>query len=707
MIELDCPRCEKHLRIPDTFAGQMGKCKGCGMYINVPAARAPLPPAPPVVPPAVPGPAMRRSVDPSAGSDAHEAQLPLADIHTPFDLAALQAGAGYLNFQRSARIWIMAALGCAAAVCVFYGFLVGKAQGAAMGFTAGLLMTLVPLPIGLLALWRPRKWRMILFSFILLLLAWTPLYVDATLNAAGLTLHFEVMPFWMHFACDALVLGCVICFAIFALKHRNYRQVPSKETLKEVARLRETVTLSPDAITLWVIKKEKDKEELQGAWRGLLTRHFCVFAKFKGKVLEDLKPAGVCCFASREQATVFVDQSHRGSDEALVPCIIHLPGKAVGGSMAAASLALLGRWMGKQGKDPDQPVIRQLQDEWWPAEKTRYSKAAIAALFVNGALIAAMIWLSFPYLSLIIGGRLAAGEDGKDKNPEGSVVWFDRAARFGSIDFQKAVASSYLKGDNGFGIPKKPEKAVQLFSRLAEQGDAQSQAVLGICYGTGEGVSKNKVEAAKWLRKAAAQGIADAQAALDALESDDGAEEGVEEPVEETESDDGSMADADGLESLRAQATSLYGVGMDLGKQGQWDQALSTFEEARSVAERLAAATPADRLMAEIDNNIAYALISRQNPTPPDLDRALKMAEESVRLSMEDPNFVDTLAAVYFARGATQKAVHYQKKAIRNLSLSIPGVDTLAGAEGKSVDQRRIGFEDRLQKYESALGGGK
>ena len=45
----------------------------------------------------------------------------------------------------------------------------------------------------------------------------------------------------------------------------------------------------------------------------------------------------------------------------------------------------------------------------------------------------------------------------------------------------------------------------------AEAGDAAAQFYLGVRYDDGEGVPKNKVEAAKWHRKAAEQGIAAAQ----------------------------------------------------------------------------------------------------------------------------------------------------------------------------------------------------
>nr|WP_321403391.1 tetratricopeptide repeat protein [uncultured Desulfobacter sp.] len=51
----------------------------------------------------------------------------------------------------------------------------------------------------------------------------------------------------------------------------------------------------------------------------------------------------------------------------------------------------------------------------------------------------------------------------------------------------------------------------------AEQGDAQSQFILGLRYAQGDAVEQNFAEAAKWWQKAAAQGFADAQYNLGVL----------------------------------------------------------------------------------------------------------------------------------------------------------------------------------------------
>lgn len=53
--------------------------------------------------------------------------------------------------------------------------------------------------------------------------------------------------------------------------------------------------------------------------------------------------------------------------------------------------------------------------------------------------------------------------------------------------------------------------ALNIFTKLAEQGDADGQFALGVMYRHGEGVSKDMAQAVTWYRKAAEQGHASAQ----------------------------------------------------------------------------------------------------------------------------------------------------------------------------------------------------
>ena len=60
----------------------------------------------------------------------------------------------------------------------------------------------------------------------------------------------------------------------------------------------------------------------------------------------------------------------------------------------------------------------------------------------------------------------------------------------------------------------KQDIAVLKVEIAAEQGGAEAQYNLGVMYNIGDGVPEDKLEAAKWFRKAAEQGLAVAQAAL-------------------------------------------------------------------------------------------------------------------------------------------------------------------------------------------------
>jgi TPR repeat protein len=66
--------------------------------------------------------------------------------------------------------------------------------------------------------------------------------------------------------------------------------------------------------------------------------------------------------------------------------------------------------------------------------------------------------------------------------------------------------AAFQRGDN--------ETAARLWRNLAEQGEANSQFMLGRMYHKGAGVKQNQAEAARWFRKAAEQGDVDAQTML-------------------------------------------------------------------------------------------------------------------------------------------------------------------------------------------------
>jgi len=65
--------------------------------------------------------------------------------------------------------------------------------------------------------------------------------------------------------------------------------------------------------------------------------------------------------------------------------------------------------------------------------------------------------------------------------------------------------------DNGQGVGKNEQQAVQWYGKAADQGHAQAQYNLGFHHESGQGVGENEQEAVQWNRKAAEQGHAQAQ----------------------------------------------------------------------------------------------------------------------------------------------------------------------------------------------------
>ena len=78
-----------------------------------------------------------------------------------------------------------------------------------------------------------------------------------------------------------------------------------------------------------------------------------------------------------------------------------------------------------------------------------------------------------------------------------------------ALDGARVVITKKGNVTNVETVAMSPE--VKWYRKGADQGDAQAQFNLGVCYSYGLGVAKDHVEAAKWYRKAAEQGKASAQ----------------------------------------------------------------------------------------------------------------------------------------------------------------------------------------------------
>ena len=89
-----------------------------------------------------------------------------------------------------------------------------------------------------------------------------------------------------------------------------------------------------------------------------------------------------------------------------------------------------------------------------------------------------------------------------------------RLAEQGDADAQALLSVVYY---NGRGVTQDYEEAVRWARLAADQGNARGQSMLGAAYYNGHGVAQDLGEAARWTRLAAEQGDVSAQALLGVL----------------------------------------------------------------------------------------------------------------------------------------------------------------------------------------------
>jgi len=122
---------------------------------------------------------------------------------------------------------------------------------------------------------------------------------------------------------------------------------------------------------------------------------------------------------------------------------------------------------------------------------------------------------------------------GVEKDSVASFNWVKRAAESGYPDAQYNMGIFYLNGAKFKNMEIKPDvdKAIDLFTKAAEQDFDNAQSLLATFYQNGHFVEKNDKEAFKWLLKLAEKGDIQAQTSV-ALMYLDGI--GVEKDLEES-----------------------------------------------------------------------------------------------------------------------------------------------------------------------------
>src|SRR3989304_2979186 len=94
---------------------------------------------------------------------------------------------------------------------------------------------------------------------------------------------------------------------------------------------------------------------------------------------------------------------------------------------------------------------------------------------------------------------------------------FIKLAEQGDAKAQFILGTMYSAGK---GVPQDDNEAVRWYHKAAGLGLAEAQFSLGLLYETGEGVAQDRAEAVRWYRMAAEGGNAKAQASLRRLTGD-------------------------------------------------------------------------------------------------------------------------------------------------------------------------------------------
>ena len=241
----------------------------------------------------------------------------------------------------------------------------------------------------------------------------------------------------------------------------------------------------------------------------------------------------------------------------------------------------------------------------------------------------------FLFLSL----TLASSQSDPKKK---SIADLKESAAAGDATAQVQLGVIYLTGD---GVPKDDVEAVKWLRKAAEQDSPLAERYLGEMYYKGRGVTADNEEAAKWLRLAAEQDDAQSQYNLAVLYS-----KGLGVPHNLNEA----------LRWMNRAAEQHLAAGeMGMG---------AAYENGDGVPQNAAEAVKWYQLSVDQNyipalNRLASLLATTSNPAVHDPKRAIVLASKAVAGGL-NPDYLDTLAAAYFADGQTDKAIETEEKAL-------------------------------------------
>ena len=89
------------------------------------------------------------------------------------------------------------------------------------------------------------------------------------------------------------------------------------------------------------------------------------------------------------------------------------------------------------------------------------------------------------------------------KDYQKAVQWYTKSAEQGIAEAQYQLGSCY---DMGEGVPEDPKMAVKWYTKAAEQGHNDAMYFLAVFYEKGTGVPKDMQKAREWMTKLSAKG---------------------------------------------------------------------------------------------------------------------------------------------------------------------------------------------------------
>ena len=106
--------------------------------------------------------------------------------------------------------------------------------------------------------------------------------------------------------------------------------------------------------------------------------------------------------------------------------------------------------------------------------------------------------------------RSPGGGAGRAEPPDlkAAADWYKKAAQQGSAEGQYALGICY---EEGVGVRRDRKRAVELFRAAADQGDSDAEYALGMAYRFGRGVRQDQKEGFAWLLRAAIKENPEAQ----------------------------------------------------------------------------------------------------------------------------------------------------------------------------------------------------